>query len=121
MRIVAGVGDLVQRIGDGRTSRILGDWTIGRSVDAVSTLHHSRTDEERGFLGCASKPKWDGLSVVWPQNHWDGFLWFDLKTGGDSFLWFGLKIGGNSFFWFSLKTGGDGFSVWASKPTAMIW
>jgi hypothetical protein len=39
------------------------------------------------------KTKVDGLSVVWPQNHWDGFSsvwaskpmamvceWFDLKT-----------------------------------------
>jgi hypothetical protein len=27
-----------------------------------------------------------GLSVIWPQNHWDGFLWFDLKTCGNGFL-----------------------------------
>jgi hypothetical protein len=27
----------------------------------------------------------DGLSVVWPQDHWDGFLRFGLKTGGDGF------------------------------------
>jgi hypothetical protein len=33
MRIIAGVGDLVQRIGDGRTG-----------------LHGARVDEERGFL-----------------------------------------------------------------------
>jgi hypothetical protein len=26
------------------------------------------------------------LLVVWPQNHWDGFLQFGLKTGGDGFL-----------------------------------
>jgi hypothetical protein len=35
MRIVAGVGDLVQRIGDGRTGRVLSDRTIGRSGDIV--------------------------------------------------------------------------------------
>jgi hypothetical protein len=40
------------------------------------------------------KTKVDGLSVVWPQNHWDGFLRFDLKTGGDGFSLFDLKIGG---------------------------
>jgi hypothetical protein len=50
------------------------------------------------------KTKVDGLSVVWPQNHWDDFLRFALKTGGDGFLWFGLR------------TGGDGFLVWTLKP-----
>jgi hypothetical protein len=34
---------------------------------------------------------WDGLSVVWHQNHWDGFLRFDLKTDGGGFLRFSLK------------------------------
>jgi hypothetical protein len=32
------------------------------------------------------KTKVDSLSVVWPQNHWYGFLRFSLKTGGDGFL-----------------------------------
>jgi hypothetical protein len=40
------------------------------------------------------KTKIYGLSEVWPQNHWDDFLWFGLKTGGSS------------------------FPVWASKPAA---
>jgi hypothetical protein len=52
------------------------------------------------------KTKVDSLSVVWPQNYWDGFLWFDLKTGGDSFLWFGLKTGGDGFSRFGFKIGG---------------
>jgi hypothetical protein len=51
------------------------------------------------------------LSVVWPQNHWDGFLWFDLKTGGDGFLWFVIETGGDGFFRFGLKIGGDSFLV----------
>jgi hypothetical protein len=51
MKIMIGVGDLVQRTGDGHTGRVLGDRTIGRSGDAVYGLHHARTDEERGFLG----------------------------------------------------------------------
>jgi hypothetical protein len=83
--------------------------------------------------------------VVWPQNHWDGFVQFGLKTGVDSFFWFGLKIGVDSFLWFGLKTGGDsfsgltskpvvtiswlrlkinvvqGFSIWTSKPTVTVW
>jgi hypothetical protein len=50
MRIVVGVGDLVQRIGDGRTSQVLGR-AIGRLGVAVCGLHRARGDEERGFLG----------------------------------------------------------------------
>jgi hypothetical protein len=50
-----------------------------------------------------------GLSVVWPQNHWDGFFCFGLKTGGDD------------FFEFDLKTGGNGFLGLESKPAATVW
>jgi hypothetical protein len=50
MRIVVGVGDLVQRTGDGRTGRVLGGRTIGRLGDAVCGMHHAR-GKERGFLG----------------------------------------------------------------------
>jgi hypothetical protein len=49
--IVAGVGDLMQRIENGHTGRILGGWTIGRSGDTVCDLHRAREDEEREFLG----------------------------------------------------------------------
>jgi hypothetical protein len=51
MRIVAGVGDLVQRTGDGHTGRVLGGWAIERSGGAVCGLHRVREDEERRFLG----------------------------------------------------------------------
>jgi hypothetical protein len=51
MRIIAGVGDLVQRTGDGRTGRVLGGWVIKRSGGTVCGLHRARGDEERGFLG----------------------------------------------------------------------
>jgi hypothetical protein len=50
-RIVAGVGDLVQRTRDGRTGRVLGGRVIERSGGVVCGLHHARGDEERGFLG----------------------------------------------------------------------
>jgi hypothetical protein len=50
-RIVVGVGDLVQRTGDGRTGRILGSRAIERSGVAVCGLHRAREDEEREFLG----------------------------------------------------------------------
>jgi hypothetical protein len=55
------------------------------------------------------KTKVYGLSLVWPQNQWDSFVCFGLKTGGDGFLRFDLKIGGS------------GFSVWALKPTTTVW
>jgi hypothetical protein len=48
--IVAGVGDLVQRTGDGHTCRILGGRAIERSGGAVCGLHCARGDEEREFL-----------------------------------------------------------------------
>jgi hypothetical protein len=48
---MTGVGDLVQRTGDGRTGRVLDDRVIERSGGAMCGLHHVRGDEERGFLG----------------------------------------------------------------------
>jgi hypothetical protein len=51
MRIVAGVGDLVQRTRDSHTGRVLGGRTIERSGGTMCGLHHARRDEERGFLG----------------------------------------------------------------------
>jgi hypothetical protein len=50
-RIMARVGDLVQRTGDGRTGRVLGGRAIKRSGGTVCGLHHARGDEERRFLG----------------------------------------------------------------------
>jgi hypothetical protein len=51
MRTVAGVGDLVQRTGDGRTGQVLGGRAVERSGGTVCGLHLARGDEERGFLG----------------------------------------------------------------------
>jgi hypothetical protein len=92
-RIVAGVGDLMQRIGDGRTDRVLGGRTIGRSGDAVCGLHRAR-GAQVSLLSL--KTKVNVLSVVWPQNHWDGFSRFGLKTGGVGFPGLGLKTGSNN-------------------------
>jgi hypothetical protein len=50
-RIMAGVGDLVQRTGDGCTGRVLDGRAIERSGGAVCDLHRARGDEEREFLG----------------------------------------------------------------------
>jgi hypothetical protein len=43
-RTVAGVGDLVQRTGDGCTGRVLGGRTVERSGGAVCGLHLARGD-----------------------------------------------------------------------------
>jgi hypothetical protein len=50
-RIVVRVEDLVQRIMDGRTGRVLSGRAIERSGGAVCGLHRARGDEEHGFLG----------------------------------------------------------------------
>jgi hypothetical protein len=50
-RIVAGVGDLVQRTRDGRTGRVLGGRAIERLGGATCGLHRARGDEECGFPG----------------------------------------------------------------------
>jgi hypothetical protein len=50
MRIMAGVGDLMQRTEDGRTGRVLSGRAIERSGGAVCGLHRTRGDEEREFL-----------------------------------------------------------------------
>jgi hypothetical protein len=49
--IVVGVGDLMQRIGDGHTSHVLGSRAIERSGGTMCSLHHARGDEEHEFLG----------------------------------------------------------------------
>jgi hypothetical protein len=49
--IMAGVGDLVQRIRDGHTCRVLGGRVIERSGGTVCDLHHAHGDEEHGLLG----------------------------------------------------------------------
>jgi hypothetical protein len=51
MRIVAGVGDLMQRIEDGRIGRVLGGRVIKRSGDTVCSLHCACGDEKRRFFG----------------------------------------------------------------------
>jgi hypothetical protein len=51
MRIVARVGDLVQRTADGHTGQVLGGRAIEMSGGAMCGLHRARGDEEHGFLG----------------------------------------------------------------------
>jgi hypothetical protein len=51
MRIMAGVGDLVQRTEDDRTCQVLSDRMVEGSGDVVCSLHRAQEDEERGFFG----------------------------------------------------------------------
>jgi hypothetical protein len=51
VRIMVGVGDLVQKIENGRTCRILGGRTIERSAGTICGLHRANGDKEREFLG----------------------------------------------------------------------
>jgi hypothetical protein len=50
MRIVVGVGDLLQRTGYNRTGRVLGGWAIERLGDDVCGLHRAHGDEEHESL-----------------------------------------------------------------------
>jgi hypothetical protein len=50
-RTVAGVGDPMQRIGDGHTGRVLNSRAVKRSGGTVCGLHRARGDEEHEFLG----------------------------------------------------------------------
>jgi hypothetical protein len=73
------------------------------------------------------KTKIDSLSVIWRQNHWDGYLRFGLKIGGDGFLrfrpqsrwWRFLSVWPQNrwleFSGLSLKIDSYGLMIWASK------
>jgi hypothetical protein len=58
--------------------------------------------------------------VVWPQNHWDGFLRFGLKTGGDSFSGLAFKPMAMVSL-LSLNTVVEGFPILTSKLAATVW
>jgi hypothetical protein len=56
------------------------------------------------------KTKVNGLPVVWPQNHWDGF----------SSVWASEPMA-TVCEWFGLKTTQAVFAGLASKPMVMVW
>jgi hypothetical protein len=121
MRIVIGIGDLVQRTWDGRTDRILGGRTIRRSGDAMCGMHHARGDEKSEFLGWASKPRstvcqWFGLKITRTVCQW-----FDLKTIGMIFSGLTLKLVATVSSGLASKLVASGFLVWALRPTATVW
>jgi hypothetical protein len=86
MRIMAGVGDLVQKTGDSQAQ--VGYLVAGQSGDRVTlcvvcTMHKETRSTDflvepqnqgRWFVsGLASKPQGQFL-LVWPQNRWRRFL-----------------------------------------------
>jgi hypothetical protein len=96
-RIMAGVGDRMQRNGDSCTIWVLGGRAIEGSGGAVCGLHHACGDEEHGFLRWASKP----MSMICE--------------------WFGLKTTQKVSSGLTLKSVATGFPVWSSKPAATVW
>jgi hypothetical protein len=67
---------------------------------AICTVH-VETRVRVSWLSLKTKVK--GLSVVWPQNHWDGFLRYGLKTDGMCFPVWVSKLP-RRFFGLGLKT-----------------
>jgi hypothetical protein len=87
--IETGVGDLVERTGNGQAQ--VGYSVAERSRGRVTLcgLHYAQWDEECEFLGLALKPRstvslclaskpMATVLVVWPQNHLLGFLGLGL-------------------------------------------
>jgi hypothetical protein len=107
-RIVTGVGDLVQRTGDGRTGWVLGGRTIEILGDAVCGLHHARRDVEHEFLGRTSKPR----STV--------CQWFSLKITGMVFSGLTLKPVVTVFSGLTLKSVATVLSGLALKPMVTV-
>jgi hypothetical protein len=67
------------------------------------------------------KTKVDGLSVVWPQNHWDGFssVWAS-KPMAMVCEWFGFKTTRTIFIGLALKPVATIFTGLASNPVATV-
>jgi hypothetical protein len=76
MRTMAGVGDLVQRTGDGRTGRVLGGRAVKRSV---GFLVEPQNQGGGGFPGLGLKTGSSGL-VIWASKSPRRFLSLGLKT-----------------------------------------
>jgi hypothetical protein len=156
MRIVVGVGDLVQRTGNDQAQV---EYSVaGRSRDRVTlctvcTLHEETStgflvwpqNQGQWFVNVlASKPlgrvswfktKVNGLSVVLPQNHWDGFSGLGLKTdsyglviwaskSSRQFLGLGLKTKWDTVCRLHHKTDGRIKMVWSTRrdlAACFVW
>jgi hypothetical protein len=80
-RIMEGIGDLVQRIRDGRTGRVLGGRAIERTGGAVCSMHVEM--RSTGFL---VEPQNQGrwfISSLTPKPLGRFLIGLGLKTDGD--------------------------------------
>jgi hypothetical protein len=104
MRIVAGVGDLVQRTGDGRTGRVLGGQAIERSVC-----------QRFGLKTTGTVCKWFGLKTT------DGFtsVWAS-KPMVTVCEWFGHKTTRTVFIGLASKPAVTVFSSLVSKLVVTV-
>jgi hypothetical protein len=86
MRIEVGVGDLVQRIGDGQAQVRYS--VAERSRDWVTLCVLYTVHKETRSAGFLVEPQNQGrrFLLVWPQNRWLQFLWFGLKTNSCSLV-----------------------------------
>jgi hypothetical protein len=100
---VAGVGDLVQRTEDDRTSRVLGGRSVERSGDAVCGLTWHVKTRSAGFL-------------VEPQNQGRRFVTgLALKPAATVFSSLASKLVATVSPSLGLKIGSSGLVIWASK------
>jgi hypothetical protein len=100
----------------GRSHRLGTRWSSDQEVGwhcVRSTPCTWRREAQISWL--SFKTKVYVLSVVWPQNHCDGFLQFSLKTCDDDFLRFWPQNRWLGFFGLGLKTGSSGLMICASK------
>jgi hypothetical protein len=115
------------------TGQVLSGRVIGRSGDAVCSLHRAWEDEEHGFLGSTSKPRSTVYQKFGLKTPGIVCQWFSLKTTESVYQWFGLKTTGMVFPGLAskpvatvspslaLKPVASDFLVWASKPAATVW
>jgi hypothetical protein len=90
--MVAQVGYLVAGRSEGRVT-LVAACTVHMETRSAGFLVEPQNQGQRFISGLASKPLGYDLSVVWRQNHWDGFSRFDLKTNGGGFSGLGVKTG----------------------------
>jgi hypothetical protein len=114
IKIVAGVGDLMQMTRDGHTDRLLGGGqSRGRvALCAVCTVHVESTSA--GFLVETQNQGRRFVSDL-ASKPLGRFLWFGLKTCGNGFLVEPQNQGGEGFLGLDLKTASYGLVIWASK------
>jgi hypothetical protein len=116
--IVAGVGDLVPRIGDDQAQD---GYSVARQsggrvkLCAICTVHKEMRSAD--FL-VWHQNQCRRFLPVWPQNRWLRVSRFGSQNRQLRFGNLGLKIT-MTISWFGPQNHYDGFLVWASKPSGL--